>query len=76
VVTQLQQQQAATQAVQAAYQQKPEEIVDTPSEVPLSAGIINLANNPDLSIETIALEAKRLQKKAEQESDEVVISLR
>jgi hypothetical protein len=76
VATQLQQQQAAAQAVQAAYQQKPEEIVDTPSEVPLSAGIINLANNPDLSIETIALEAKRLQKKAEQESDEVVISLR
>lgn len=39
-----------------------------------SAGIINLANNADLSIETIAHEANRL-KKAE-ESEEVVISLR
>ncbi len=73
---QLQMQQAAAQAVQAAYQPKPEEIEDTPSDTALTAGIMNLANNPDLSIETIAHEAKRLKKKAEQESDEVVISLR
>lgn len=46
------------------------------SDVTLTAGIINLANNPDLSIETIAHEASRLKKKAEEESDEVVISLR
>jgi len=42
----------------------------------LSAGIMNLANNSDLSIETIAHEANRLKKKAEEASDEVVISLR
>lgn len=48
----------------------------TTSGSPLSAGIMNLANNPDLSIETIAHEAHRLKKKAEEESDEVVISLR
>lgn len=40
-----------------------------------SADIINLANNNDVSIATIAHEAQRLQKKAE-ESEEVVISLR
>lgn len=43
---------------------------------PLSAGIMNLANNSDLSIETIAHEANRLKKKAEEASEEVVISLR
>jgi len=42
----------------------------------LTAGIINLANNPDLSIETIAHEANRLKNKALEESEEVVISLR
>ncbi|MFZ1250275.1 MAG: PrgI family protein [Candidatus Microsaccharimonas sp.] len=46
------------------------------SDSVVSAGIINLANNPDLSIETIAHEASRLKKKAEQESEEVIISLR
>ena len=46
------------------------------SDAALSAGIINLANNPDLSIETIAHEAKRLHKKAEEASEEVIISLR
>lgn len=49
---------------------------ETTSSAPLSAGIMNLANNSDLSIETIAHEAHRLQKKAEEESEEVVISLR
>jgi hypothetical protein len=55
----------------------PEPIEEKPastSDSTPSAGIINLANNADLSIETIAHEANRL-KKAE-ESEEVVISLR
>jgi len=47
----------------------------TSSSVP-TADIINLANNTDLSIETIAHEANRLKKKAKDESDEVIISLR
>lgn len=47
----------------------------TTSEKPPSPDIINLANNPDLSIETIAREAKRIQKK-EMSEEEVVISLR
>ncbi|HEY8886521.1 MAG TPA: PrgI family protein [Candidatus Microsaccharimonas sp.] len=48
----------------------------TTSDKPLSADIINLANNPDLSIETIAREAHRLQEKENDMSEEVVISLR
>jgi hypothetical protein len=44
------------------------------SEKAVPTGIINLASNPDLSIETIAREANRIQK--EQDSEEVVISLR
>lgn len=39
------------------------------------AGIMNLANNSDLSIETIAHEAHRIQEKQEKADDEVVISL-
>jgi hypothetical protein len=48
------------------------------SEKPVSPDIINLANNPDLSIETIAHEAQRIRQKEEQSlpEDEVVISLR
>jgi hypothetical protein len=46
----------------------------TTSEKPLSPDIINLANNTDLSIETIAHEANRIHQKEEQE--EVIISLR
>jgi hypothetical protein len=53
-----------------------EEKPPTTSDSALTAGIMNLANNPDLSIETIAHEANRLKKKAEEASDEVVISLR
>jgi hypothetical protein len=45
------------------------------SEKPVSPDIINLANNPDLSIETIAHEANRIHQKEESEG-EVVISLR
>lgn len=55
---------------------KVEEKPPTTSDVALTAGIMNLANNPDLSIETIAHEAERLHKKANEASDEVVISLR
>ncbi len=48
----------------------------TTSEKPLSADIINLATNSDLSIETIAREANRIQHKEESGSDEVYVSLR
>ena len=48
----------------------------TTSETPVSPDIINLANNSDLSIETIQREANRIQKKAEQADDEVFVSLR
>lgn len=47
----------------------------TTSEKIVSAGIINLASNNDLSIEAIAREAKRIQDKQSQ-SEEVIISLR
>ena len=54
-------------------------VVETPpttsSKAP-SADIINLANNPDLSIETIAREAHRIQQKEDDMSEEVIISLR
>lgn len=47
------------------------------SNTPVSPGIINLANNSDLSIETMEREAKRIREKEEGLSDgEVVISLR
>lgn len=42
----------------------------------VSPDIINLANNSDLSIETLAHEAKRIREKEGKSSDEVVISLR
>lgn len=48
----------------------------TTSAETVSPDIINLANNPDLSVETIAREAKRIQKKQELSDEEVVISLR
>lgn len=48
----------------------------TTSDKPPSADIINLANNPDLSIETIAREAHRLKEKENDFNEEVVISLR
>ncbi|HEY8992711.1 MAG TPA: PrgI family protein [Candidatus Microsaccharimonas sp.] len=48
----------------------------TTSDKPVSADIMNLANNPDLSIETIAREAHRIQEKENDMSEEVVISLR
>jgi hypothetical protein len=67
---------------QAAPQPQPEApAVDntetTTSEKPVSPDIINLANNSDLSIETIAHEANRIHQKEEQlPEQEVVISLR
>lgn len=49
----------------------------TTSEKVVSPDIINLANNSDLSIETIAHEAKRIHQKEEGlPDDEVIISLR
>ncbi len=45
------------------------------SEKPLSPDIISLANNTDLSIETIQREANRIQHKAEEDEGEVFISL-
>lgn len=49
---------------------------ESPSEKPLSPDIISLANNPDLSVETIAREANRIHEKEKLSEDEVVISLR
>lgn len=51
----------------------PADPVASTSDNPVSPDIINLANNRDLSIETIAHEAKRIKKKHD---DEVLISLR
>jgi hypothetical protein len=48
----------------------------TTSDNQPSADIMNLANNTDLSIETIAREAHRIQEKNEALQEEVVISLR
>lgn len=48
----------------------------TTSEKPISADIISLANNSDLSVETIAREAHRIEQKEQKlNDDEVVISL-
>jgi PrgI family protein len=55
----------------------PEPEPTTTSEKPVSPDIINLANNPDLSIETIAHEANRIHEKEQKASEEeVIISLR
>lgn len=53
-----------------------EQTSPTTSDKPVSADIMNLANNTDLSIETIAREAHRIQEKEADLSEEVVISLR
>jgi hypothetical protein len=58
---------------------RPAETPPPTSEKPVSPDIINLANNPDLSIETIAHEAQRIHQKETEgnlANDEVVISLR
>lgn len=53
-----------------------DESIPSTSENTVSPDIISLANNPDLSVETIAHEAQRIQKKEAELDDEVVISLR
>lgn len=60
---------------QQVTQNPPQEVPPTTSEKVVSPDIINLANNSDLSIETIQREADRLQKKHEDDG-EVFISLR
>jgi hypothetical protein len=58
---------------------RPAETPPATSEKPVSPDIINLANNPDLSIETIAHEAQRIHQRETEgnlANDEVVISLR
>lgn len=71
----------STPVVQPQVAPEPPQPAQTPatttSEEPLSPDIINLANNPDLSIETIAHEANRIHEKEQKASEEeVVISLR
>ena len=57
-------------------QQAPTKAPETPSANSVSPDIMNLANNSDLSIETIAHEAQRIKEKESLPEDEVVISLR
>lgn len=57
-------------------QNAPAEIAETPSVQSVSPDIMNLANNTDLSIETIAHEAQRIKQKESLPDDEVIISLR
>lgn len=59
----------------AAQPQNTHETPITTSEKAISPDIINLASNSDLSIETIAREASRIQHKADEDSGEVFISL-
>jgi hypothetical protein len=60
-----------------APQPEPQKPAAPTSEKQVSPDIINLANNPDLSVETIAREAQRIRQKEETlPEDEVVISLR
>lgn len=66
---------APTTATPPTIQSEPVE-PEKPIEKPLSPDIINLANNPDLSVETIAREANRIHEKEKLSEDEVVISLR
>lgn len=65
---------AAQITEQPAAQQAPTQT--NTSENLVSPDIINLASNPDLSIETIAHEANRIRQKQELHDDEVLISLR
>lgn len=64
----------STAQVAAPTQNVPETPITT-SEKAISPDIINLASNTDLSIETIAREASRIQHKADEDSGEVFISL-
>jgi hypothetical protein len=64
------------QFVQPTVTQPSSNLPPTTSETTVSPDIMNLANNADLSIETIAHEANRLQQKNDDMQEEVVISLR
>jgi hypothetical protein len=67
---------AVTQPVVTPQPEIPQNPPVNPSEKPLSPDIINLANNADLSIETIQREANRIQKKSEEvDEGEVFIAL-
>ena len=55
---------------------QPEETAPTTSDKPVSADIMSLANNSDISIETIAHEARRIQEKESDLAEEVIVSLR
>ena len=65
----------STQAAPLQPQSPPPNTPQTTSPAMPSPDIINLANNPDLSIETISREANRIKQKEGLPSDEVVISL-
>ena len=67
---------STTQPVAAPTEPLAPQTETTTSDKPVSADIMNLANNPDLSIETIAHEAHRIHEKENDMSEEVVISLR
>lgn len=56
-------------------QSRPPISAKSTSETPVSPDIISLANNSDLSIETIQHEANRIHKKAKADDGEVFISL-
>jgi hypothetical protein len=73
--TLLTQQAEALKAAQEAA--KPKHSSTTTSDTPVSADIINLVNNAEgLSVATLQSQGDRIHKKIDQESDEVVISLR
>jgi len=74
--TQLAAQPTPPAAQTAQPKQKPQPAIPATSNPPVSADIINLANNSDLSVATIEREANRIRKKEESSDGEVVISLR
>lgn len=61
--------------VQPLPHENPETATATTSEIPSSPDIINLANNSELSVETLAKEARRIQD-ATANDDELYLSLR
>jgi hypothetical protein len=66
----------ATQPQTQPQIQPQQPVSETPSEKRVSPDIISLANNPDLSVETIAHEANRIkEREGSLKDDEVVISL-
>lgn len=68
--------QSVVQPLSEQSQAPPPPAPEPPSVEPISPDIINLANNADLSIETIAHEAQRIHEKKKLDNEEVVISLR